>query len=105
MRPQRHKYEVVLAPGCHRDPTNPVISWHRTLRAAVAQARTSDRLRVEPADTSVCLYQAKSEQPSPLGYGLHGYPDTRPLRECLAEAEEAERRLRGECPRKRPVTE
>lgn len=90
-----YKYEVVLSPGCHRQPTNPVVSRHRTLRAAVARARRSDRLRVEPADSSVCLYQAQARQPTPHGYGLYGYADTRPLRECLAEAEEAERRLRG----------
>ena len=89
-------YEVVLAPGCHRQLTNPVISRHRTLRAAVARARKSDRLRVEPADSAVCLYQAKSRQPTPYGYGLYGHADTRPLRECLAEAAEAERRLREE---------
>jgi|SRR5690606_27623920 len=79
-----HKYKVVLAPGCYSSPANPVISRYRTLRAAVARARRSDRLRVEPADSSVCLYQAQSRQ--------HGYPDTRPLRVCVAEAEAAELR-------------
>src|SRR5690606_14803951 len=79
-----YKYEVVVAPGCHRQPTNPVVSRHRTLRAAVARARRSDRLRVEPADGGACLYQAQSRQ--------HGYPDTRPLRVCVAEAEAAELR-------------
>ncbi len=55
-----YAYEVVIAPGCHSQPIAPVVSRHCTLRAAVIAARRSDRLRVEPADRAVCLYQARA---------------------------------------------
>ncbi len=87
------RYEVVVAPGCHRQPVAPVVSRHRTLRAAVIAARRSDRLRVEPADRSVCLYQADSAQPTPYGYGLYGGADTRRLSEALRIAQRAEAEL------------
>lgn len=83
------QFEVVAAPGCHREPIAPVVSRHRTLAAAVRAARRSDRLRVEPACSSVCLYQAVSRQPTKHGYGLYGGPDARPFYECLREAEAA----------------
>jgi len=89
-------YEVVVAPGCHDRPIAPVISRHRTLRGAVRSARRSDRLQVEPATSSVCLYRAKSRQPTQHGYGAYGGPDTRPLAVCYAEAEAAEAAWRNE---------
>lgn len=89
----RHRYEVVIAPGCHSRPIAPVVSRHRTLEAAVRAARRSDRVRVEPADRSVCLYQAQSHQPTRWGYGLYGGADTRTLREALRLAREAEAEL------------
>ena len=88
-----YPYEVVLAPGCYRGPSAPVVSRHRTLEAAVRQARRSDRWRVEPAARSVCLYQAQSHQPTRWGYGLYGGADTRTLREALRLAREAEAEL------------
>lgn len=42
-----HTYEVRLAPGCYSGPTAPMVSRHRTLAAAVRQARRSDRWVVE----------------------------------------------------------
>lgn len=90
-----HNYEVVVAPGCHGEPSNPVVSRHRTLRAAVARAIRSDRLRVEPSDGSVCLFQARSHQPTPYGYGLYGGRHMGTLAEAVREAEAAERAYRN----------
>ncbi|MGL5362850.1 MAG: hypothetical protein ACRDBH_08220 [Bosea sp. (in: a-proteobacteria)] len=84
------RYHVVAAPGCHGRPFAPVVSRHRTLRAAVCAARRSDRLRVEPADRSVCLYQATSAQPTRYGYGLYGGADTLTLAEALRIAQRRE---------------
>jgi len=86
-----YPYEVRVAPGCHGRPVAPLVSRHRTLRAAVARARRSDRVMVESAKSTTCLYRAQSRQPTAHGYGCYGGGDTRPLRECLAEALEAER--------------
>lgn len=88
-----YPYEVVLAPGCYGGPSAPVVSRHRSLEAAVRQARRSDRWRVEPATNSVCLYQAQSRQPTRWGYGLFGESDTRTLREALRMARAAEAEL------------
>lgn len=88
-----YRYHVVVAPGCHGRPFAPVASRHRTLRAAVIAARRSDRLRVEPADRAVCLYQATSAQPTRYGYGLYGGSDTITLAEALSIAERREAAL------------
>ncbi len=90
-----HQYEVVVAPGCHREQSNPVVSRHRSLAAAVRRAMQSDRLRVEPAESAVCLFQASSRQPTPQGYGLYGGRHTGTFREALALAEQAERKWRA----------
>ena len=87
----RYAYEVVVAPGCHREPFSPVVSRHRTLEAAVRKARRSDRLAVESSARSGVIYRAQSQQPTRWGYGCYGGPDTRSLRECLAEARACER--------------
>lgn len=87
-------YEIRTAPGCYRGPDAPLVSEHRSLAAAVRAARKNDRVRVEPGTSSVCLYQAKSKQPTKYGYGLYGGADTRPFAECLAEAEANERAWR-----------
>ena len=89
----RYPYELRVAPGCHGSVIAPLVSRHRTLRAAVQAARRSDRVRVEPASSSVCLYQATSRQPTQWGYGLYGGREIRSLRECLKEAEETEKVL------------
>ena len=89
-----YRYHVVEAPGCHGRPTAPVVSRHRTLRAAVREARSSDRLRVELADRAVCLYQATSAQPTRYGYGLYGGVDTLTLAEALRIAQRREENLR-----------
>lgn len=81
------RYHVVEAPGCHSRPVARVLSRHRTLRAAVRAARCSDRVRVEPADRAVCLYQASSSQPTPWGHGLYGGADTLTLAEALQIAQ------------------
>lgn len=86
-----HRYEVVVAPGCHREPYAPVVSRHRSLAAAVRRAMRSDRLRVEPATHSVCLFQAQSRQPTEYGYGLFGGRHEGTFRAALEEAERAER--------------
>lgn len=80
------KYHVVLAAGCHGQTENPIVSRHKTLEAAVRKARRSDRLAVEPADSYRTLYRAQSKQPTQCGWGCYGGPDTRSLRECVAEA-------------------
>jgi len=86
---KRYPFVVVVAEGCYRGPDAPMVSRHRTLRAAVIAARRSDRTRVERADRGGCLFQARSQQPTRWGYGLYGMGDTRPVRVCLAEAERA----------------
>lgn len=92
----RHLYEVVMAAGCHRDSTPPVVSRHRSLAAAVRRARRSDRLAVEPADSAVTIYRAQSQQPTKYGFGCYGGADTRPFAVCLAEAVAAERERVGQ---------
>lgn len=88
-----YRYHVVVAPGCHGRPFAPVVSRHRTLGAAVRAARQSDRVRVEPADRSVCLYQASSAQPTPWGHGLYGGGDTLTLAAALRIAQRREEEI------------
>jgi hypothetical protein len=89
---ERYPYQVVLAPGCHSRPHNPLVSRHRTLAAAVRRAMQSDRLRVEPATHAVCLFQGRSRQLHPqYGYGLYGERHVGSFRDALAEAAAAER--------------
>lgn len=91
---RRYPYEVVVAPGCHGKPHNPTVSRHRTLAAAVRAAMRSDRVRVEPATTAVCLFQASARQPHPkYGHGLYGERHQGSFAKALREAEDAERAL------------
>lgn len=85
------RYEIVVAPGCHREPSNPHVSYHRTLAAAVQRAMRSDRVRVELSDFAVCLFQAKSQQPTAHGYGLYGGRHVGKFTSALAQAQAAER--------------
>lgn len=83
----RYPYEVRVAPGCHGKPVAPLISRHRTLRAAVARARKSNRLVVERSARSGIVWRASQYRDIGLGPGLYGQPDVRTLAECLREAE------------------
>lgn len=82
-----HAFEVVVAPGCHGQTLTPVVSRHRTLSGAVRTAIKSDRVRVEPASSTVCLFQACSKQPTKYGYGLYGGAHVGTFRAALASAE------------------
>lgn len=92
----RYPYEVRLRPGCYSGPDAPLVSRHRTLRAAVRQARRSDRWQVEPADCCHCLYAIDRDNVStPYGYGLYGYgthaiPDGLTLAQAVELARRAE---------------
>lgn len=88
---QMYPFEVRLRPGCYAGPDAPLVSRHRTLAAAVRQARRSDRWQVERSDRHGCIWAAEP-RPSPYGPGLYGMPRRRgepSLRACIAAAERA----------------
>lgn len=88
-----YTYEVRLAPGCYRGPEAPLVSRHRTLRAAVARARRSDRYQVERSDSSRCLWRPPARKTPGLGPGLYGTGPQRgepTLAQCVADAARVE---------------
>ena len=89
----RYPYEVCVAPGCHGEPSNPVVSRHRTLRAAIVRARRSDRLQVEMAVGGRVLYLPPQRNSTTCGAGRYGAGPQRgepSLDECVALARAAE---------------
>lgn len=95
MSSMKHKYEVVIAPGCHGKVFAPVVSRHRSLAAAVRQAMKSDRVEVQPTDSHVTLFRAQSKQPTRWGYGCYGGRHQGAFREALKEAQAAESAYRA----------
>lgn len=87
---RRYPYEVRMAPGCYSGPGAPLVSRHRTLRAAVARARRSNRLVVERTACSGVIWRVSQYRDVGLGPGLYGQPDVRPLAACVREAEECQ---------------
>lgn len=84
-------YEVRLRPGCYSGPDAPLISRHRSLRAAVAKARRSDRWQVELSTRRGRIW-APPERRSRYGAGLFGsgpQPGEPSLDECVRQAERA----------------
>lgn len=65
-------WEVRVADGCHAAPLGPLISRHRTLRAAIKRARRSDRLQVEHCDHNAIVYSNPQRGCPRLGAGRFG---------------------------------
>lgn len=89
--PTDYPWHVVLRPGCYRGPDAPLVSEHRTLAAAVRQARRCDRWQVERADRHGCVWAPPSRGGSSGEAGLYGrgpQPGEPSLAECVATAEE-----------------
>ena len=88
-------FEVRLRPGCFRGPgPGPLISRHRSLEAAVAKARKSDRWQVETSASFTCIWAAE-ERRGPLGPGLYGLGPRRGEPSLAACVEQARAALRA----------
>lgn len=91
-----HHYQVVIRPGCHGSVDAPVVSRHRSLAAAVAKARRSDRWEVQRSDAYHRLWAPPCRGDRVLGRGLYGAGPQRgepPLSVSVSEAEAEERRI------------
>jgi len=66
-----YPYQVELAPGCHGEPDNPVISRHRTWDAARKKALCSDRLLAVNLETGE-EFQIPGQDDPHLGNGRYG---------------------------------
>lgn len=85
-----YPWRVVLRPGCYRGPDAPEISQHRTLAAAVRQARRNDRWMVERARTAGCVWAPPHRGGAGGEAGLYGrgpQPGEPTLAECVRDAE------------------
>lgn len=65
------RYHIEVAPGCYSAPHAPTISRHRTLRAALDQARRCDRLVAVDTETGE-RWQIPQQGDLHLGAGRYG---------------------------------
>ncbi len=63
------RFQVEIAPGCHGKAFAPVVSEHRTLRAALEMARKSDRLVAVDTETDE-RWQIPQQGRSRVGRGI-----------------------------------